>query len=348
MTFTTYNAGDDQLLVTTDDAGKSTATRNTFVFMGFSNGISPYHRKQYNWIASILASKDIVLNIVEVPTTSDMSTDKDAGELTAKTIILPPTLRHSIDGFTYALLQDVEMGRGWAALLKIRKKEIVIIAQGHRDTVRENLLAGDFIRSFGIDYTEENVESLDVVEKKISLGYFNPKHSAYLEEKINEFDTLQKIVDQLASCRYEAEGGFLINNVAFLALKRMAEKAVILIGILLCTNFCMAQIDSSQIHSFSSSWSIGYSDSVCSAGTGSGGRIVISTKNGDTLSVVRMLLNKLKIQQQTEIDLWSTVGAGVNFLNEIPDYWREKNNKAWPAYLKQLKKMGFYSGKRKE
>ncbi len=38
------------------------------------------------------------------------------------------------------------------------------------------------------------------------------------------YDTLQKIVDQLARCDYEAIGGPLKNNVAFIALTRMAAK----------------------------------------------------------------------------------------------------------------------------
>lgn len=42
-----------------------------------------------------------------------------------------------------------------------------------------------------------------------------------LELQIEKYDTLQKIVDQLESCNYESEGGILINNVAFMALKGM-------------------------------------------------------------------------------------------------------------------------------
>lgn len=42
------------------------------------------------------------------------------------------------------------------------------------------------------------------------------------EIEIAKYDTLQKIVDQLDLCNYEAEGGYLKNNVAYLSLKRMA------------------------------------------------------------------------------------------------------------------------------
>ena len=44
------------------------------------------------------------------------------------------------------------------------------------------------------------------------------------ENEIAKFDTLSKIVEQLESCNYETEAGFLKNNVAFLALKRMSQK----------------------------------------------------------------------------------------------------------------------------
>jgi hypothetical protein len=34
---------------------------------------------------------------------------------------------------------------------------------------------------------------------------------------------INKIIEQLESCNYECEGGYLKNNIAFLALKRMAK-----------------------------------------------------------------------------------------------------------------------------
>ena len=50
-----------------------------------------------------------------------------------------------------------------------------------------------------------------------------PAEGPTTEKKITEFNTLQKIVSQLEWCGYECEAGSLNNNVAFLALKRMAE-----------------------------------------------------------------------------------------------------------------------------
>jgi len=50
-----------------------------------------------------------------------------------------------------------------------------------------------------------------------------PPPKTQTEIEIEKYDTLQKIVEQLEFCNYEAEGGFLKNNVAFLSLKRMAN-----------------------------------------------------------------------------------------------------------------------------
>jgi hypothetical protein len=43
------------------------------------------------------------------------------------------------------------------------------------------------------------------------------------EISMDKFDTIKKIVDQLESCNYECTGGYLKNNTAFLALKRMVK-----------------------------------------------------------------------------------------------------------------------------
>lgn len=47
-----------------------------------------------------------------------------------------------------------------------------------------------------------------------------PKTQAEIE--MDKYDTLGKIVEQLEKCNYECEAGVLIQNVAFLSLKRMA------------------------------------------------------------------------------------------------------------------------------
>ena len=44
------------------------------------------------------------------------------------------------------------------------------------------------------------------------------------EIEMDKYDTLSKIVEQLEGCDYECEGGYLNKNIAFLSLKRMANK----------------------------------------------------------------------------------------------------------------------------
>jgi hypothetical protein len=51
-------------------------------------------------------------------------------------------------------------------------------------------------------------------------------YGARTEHEVFKYDTLEKIVKQLESCNYECEAGYLCNNVAFIALKRMAESEV--------------------------------------------------------------------------------------------------------------------------
>ncbi|WP_240414988.1 hypothetical protein [Paenibacillus periandrae] len=43
------------------------------------------------------------------------------------------------------------------------------------------------------------------------------------EKAIAQYDTLQKIVEQLRNGGYECDAGILTKNVAFIALERMAE-----------------------------------------------------------------------------------------------------------------------------
>ena len=43
------------------------------------------------------------------------------------------------------------------------------------------------------------------------------------EIEMDKYDSIQKIVEQLESCNYESVGGYLKNDIAFLALKRMIK-----------------------------------------------------------------------------------------------------------------------------
>lgn len=167
MKYRTYDeGGDTQLFVTTNSANKNTITQNSFVFTGFHNGIHPYNRKRINRIVEVLKSKGIILNVSEVDTVHEMSSDIYSDEITMNSITLPTKLyEKSQDGNTYILFQDVEMGRGWACLIKNKD----ILSQDHRDAILDELEEGDFIRSFGIDYKIETVKDLEKLKKKLSV-----------------------------------------------------------------------------------------------------------------------------------------------------------------------------------
>lgn len=118
-----------------------------------------------SWVTNMLAYAGIILNTKIVPTESDISDDADTGQLSAASIQLPANLKPSTDSNTYFLIHDKEMGRGWSVLMKIDSAGIrTIITQEHRDTVRDWLLDGEFIRSFGIDYQKEMVEDLTTIQ----------------------------------------------------------------------------------------------------------------------------------------------------------------------------------------
>lgn len=164
--FRIYNEGGDTQVFVSSINGKETKEKNEFVFRSFSNKLHPYFVKQMKWIQEILNSSGIILNINTVKTVHDMSvgTDEFFDYLEDNTIKLSGVLDKSSDGNTYYLIQDEEMGRGWAALIKIdSENKIEFLMQDHRDNVRDKLLQGDFIRNFGIDYKEESVENLSEI-----------------------------------------------------------------------------------------------------------------------------------------------------------------------------------------
>lgn len=158
--FTLYNSdGDDQIFERPDGS----KDKNSFVFTGFGNGIHPYHRKQLNWIKEMLASAGVILNLKEVPTVGGIGSG-DSGEFDVEDLYLPKERHPSSNGMTYILIQDTEMGRGWAVLLHIGNISKGIILQDHRDSVRDWLLRGDFIRSFGVQYKEKTVKDLSKIK----------------------------------------------------------------------------------------------------------------------------------------------------------------------------------------
>ena len=155
---TITGSGSEQLFFTLEE-GKYKVIKNIFTFTGFSNGIHPYNRKRINWIVDVLKTGGIVLSVVEVATCDDMTEHEEVLEFGA--LKIPPAdYAKSTDGNTYILFQDTEMGRGWACLIK----NTDILIQDHRDNILDTLEAGEFIRSFGIDYEAEFVDDIkDVI-----------------------------------------------------------------------------------------------------------------------------------------------------------------------------------------
>lgn len=129
------------------------------------NEIHAYFVRQTDWVQEVLKEgAGIILNINTVKTVYNMGPEGsiDSGHLQPEEVTIKAGIQPSADGNFYYLIQDKEMGRGMAILMKISpdgKKEI--IEQEHRDTVRTILLEGEFIRSFGIDYNMKPVADLN-------------------------------------------------------------------------------------------------------------------------------------------------------------------------------------------
>lgn len=155
-----YDEGSDTEIFERPDG---TREKNEFIFTGFGNGIHPYHRKQLNWVKEMLKSAGVILNIHEVPIVSDMGDDADKGEFTLKELCIPSGTKPSFDGKEYILIQDIEMGNGWAVLLWRKGKKGAIIMQAHRDSVRDEILQGEWLKSFGIPFKRKTVKDLSKV-----------------------------------------------------------------------------------------------------------------------------------------------------------------------------------------
>ena len=70
---------------------------------------------------------------------------------------------------------------------------------------------------------------------------------------------------------------------------------------------------------------------------------------GDTMRCIKLLLTELKRRDSVEENLYSIMGAGVEFLNHVPDYWRNsKNNPKWKRYWGLLRKQGYYQTRNKK
>lgn len=154
MKFQFLEGDDVAKYVTIDENGKEQIETDSFRFMGFSNNIHPFFQKQIDFAVKALKSKGIFLNVTTVATVNQISEDIDKGYLDDEDVKVPSNLQKSEDGNFYCLLRDKEMGRGWAVLYKVENGKTKIITQEHRGIVRDEIMKGDFIRSFGVQYVQ--------------------------------------------------------------------------------------------------------------------------------------------------------------------------------------------------
>lgn len=156
MEFITEKKGDTQTYIIKAPKGyPQTMGVNEFRFTGFSNKLHPYYRMQLNWVCEVLKSKGIILYVKIVPTQEQIP-GSEKGYIEPGDIRIPAEYVASEDEKCYYLIMDEEMGRGWAVLLSEKEGQQEIIEQEHRDSVIDWLIDGEFIRSFGIDYTVKN------------------------------------------------------------------------------------------------------------------------------------------------------------------------------------------------
>lgn len=135
---------------------------NEFEFAGFGNFIHPYHKKQTAWAVEMLASVGIPLQIKVVPTVKQIGRNSDKGEFELSDINLDGVIQ-KIGQTNLTLIQDTEMGRGWAVLIEVNPTgEMKIIAQDHRDNIRDQtLLDSKWLKKAGVILKRKTVKNLD-------------------------------------------------------------------------------------------------------------------------------------------------------------------------------------------
>lgn len=135
---------------------------NEFVFIGFDNKIHPYHKKQTAWAVEMLKSVDIPLFIKHVSTVEQIGKNADNGEFGLLDLYLDDVL-YRIGERSLILIQDTEMGRGWAVLVEVNPDgKMKIIAQDHRDTIRDQtLLDSKWLKKSGVILKRKTVKNLD-------------------------------------------------------------------------------------------------------------------------------------------------------------------------------------------
>lgn len=157
--YTIYQDGGDTQIFERPDGTKE---RNEFVFTSFGNGIHPYHRKQLNWIIEMLNSASVKLTIQEVPTEEEIGINAGRGQfkfselnIDKGRLVFDPAVTNLL------LLQDKEMGRGFAVLVLLKEKGSKILMQDHRDNVRDQMMGQSWMAKHGVELQYKDVENID-------------------------------------------------------------------------------------------------------------------------------------------------------------------------------------------
>jgi hypothetical protein len=153
-----HDGGDEEILERPD----GTKDHNVFEFSGFGNFIHPYHKKQVQWAKEMLKSSDIDLHIQEFRTVYDMG-KRGQCPFEVSGLKIGPIKKGS--GRNLLLMQDTEMGRGWAVLLEVYPcGDFRIITQDHRDTVRDQtLLDQKWLGKQGVVMKRKKVKDLSKI-----------------------------------------------------------------------------------------------------------------------------------------------------------------------------------------
>lgn len=161
LKYTIYDDGGDTEVFERPDGTREV---NEFTFNGFGNFIHPYHKKQVTWAVEMLGSAGIPLMIKEVSTVHQIGKNADNGEFEIDDLFLDG-IPYKIGNRNLILIQDREMGRGWAVLVEISPDgEKKIIAQDHRDTIRDQtLLNPKWLKKAGIILKNKTIKDINTL-----------------------------------------------------------------------------------------------------------------------------------------------------------------------------------------
>jgi hypothetical protein len=108
-------------------------------------------------------------------------------------------------------------------------------------------------------------------------------------------------------------------------------------------SFLLFTIDTSSL----STWQFGYCEDTSCVWISSNNKGTVRIE-GDTMKAIAGLMKNIHQRDSIIEILYHFMGATINYLNQLPDYWRTKQgNCKWPQMYAALKKNGYGIVKRK-